>query len=363
VTAARPDLRALTSIRGIAAWLVVLYHIRLSMNWAPDTLIAVFAKGYLAVDFFFLLSGFVLWLTYADQLHQGGGGGAARFLQRRVARIWPLHLLMLAGAACFATALAVTGRPNAAYPFGELPLHILLIQSWGLTDELHWNDPAWSISAEFAAYLAFPVLATAVDWRRLPDWGLVAIGLAPLIALWLLFAGLGHATLGQDITHLGVLRCLAEFTTGTVVCALWQRWRDRPMLPALSAAGIALAIGTAWIAGALPEPLAVPVAFAALLLALALSAEWRSNPLNGRVVHYLGEISYATYLSHFLLFVAFKLAFVDDPRAVPPGLIALYLALVAAASVVLYHVVERPAQRLINRLSWPQRAPRAATSH
>lgn len=74
----------------------------------------------------------------------------------------------------------------------------------------------------------------------------------------------------------------------------------------------------------------------------------RGNPLEGRTLHYLGEISYATYLGHFVLWTAFKLAFVTDANAVPPVLIALYLSLVLASSVALYHLIERPAQRWIN---------------
>ncbi len=97
----------------------------------------------------------------------------------------------------------------------------------------------------------------------------------------------------------------------------------------------------------MPETLALPFAFAALLLALALGAERPRHLLAGRAIHWLGEISYATYLSHFLLFFAFKLAFVRDEFDAPPGSIAAYLLLVLIASAVLYHGVERPAQRAI----------------
>ena len=69
------------------------------------------------------------------------------------------------------------------------------------------------------------------------------------------------------------------------------------------------------------------------------------------MLHLLGEISYATYLSHFLLWFVFKLLLVADPHAVPPILIALYLALVLASSIALYHLVERPAQRWVNALA------------
>jgi peptidoglycan/LPS O-acetylase OafA/YrhL len=331
------ELRALTSVRGLAAWFVVFYHIRLSIAGLPVVVRDVFAKGYLAVDFFFLLSGFVIWLTWHDRVR----GNAGVFLRKRIARIWPLHLVVLAGAVALALVLKATGRGNpGGYPFAQLPLHIVLIQNWGFTDRLAWNDPSWSISAELAAYLLFPLLARAVDWRRLPSWVLLAVAAAILLLLHL---AMDAPTLGTDIARFGLLRCLTEFATGTIACALWLRWRGKNRTPIVAAAGVVLLL--AWALGA-PETLVAPVAFACLLLVLALTSG--ATPLECRAIHYLGEISYATYLGHFMLWVLFKLAFVSDAAAVPPVLIALYLALVLAASVALYHLVERPAQRWIN---------------
>ena len=95
--------------------------------------------------------------------------------------------------------------------------------------------------------------------------------------------------------------------------------------------------------------MAVPLVFAGLLLAVALTADLPRNPLRWAPLHYLGEISYATYLCHFLLFIAFKLLFVDDPAQLSLQLAGLFLAVVLAASVALHHLVERPAQRRLNR--------------
>ncbi len=348
---AKPELRALTSVRGIAAMLVVFYHIRLSIAGLPEAVLDIFAKGYLAVDFFFLLSGFVIWMSYADRLRDGGLAAVPQFLKRRIARIWPLHLFILACGVALALLLAATGRHDPSeFPFAELPLHILLIQNWGFTDALAWNDPAWSISAEMSAYLAFPLFAMAIDWRRVPGWAVVAaiVALALVLASILTFGG--ATTLGQDIPRFGLVRCLIEFAMGNAICALWLRWRARPFVPAGGAALVAALCCIGWAMG-LPEALAVPLAFAAALLALALTSGLRGNPLEIGVLHWLGEISYAIYLGHFLLWYAFKLAFVSDVSAVPPALIALYLALVVASSALLYRWVERPAQRWVNGLA------------
>lgn len=349
-TAPRAGLPALTGIRGLAAWFVVLYHVRLGAAWAlPPQVVAVLDKGYLAVDLFFMLSGFVLWLNYADRVRGGGIGEAATFLARRIARIWPLHVVMLAGAAVYVLAVAAAGRPPSDhYPWGELPLHLALMQNWGFTDALSWNDPAWSISCEFAAYLLFPLLALATDWRR---FGSVALcGLLLLLASTLgaiLWAG-GETSLGADIPRFGLPRALLEFTMGTIVCALWARHRDRAGGAFPAALGALAAFLIAWWAGA-PEALAAPLVFAALLLAVALTAASPRNPLGWRAIHYLGEISYSTYLGHFLLFIAFKLAFVSDGTRVPLPLIGLFLAMMLAASAALHHLVEKPAQRGLNR--------------
>ena len=80
-----------------------------------------------------------------------------------------------------------------------------------------------------------------------------------------------------------------------------------------------------------------------------MTANHPANPLGWRVVHYLGEISFATYLSHSLLWTAFKMAFVASAAAVPPLLIGALLVGILLASLALYHGVERPAQAWINR--------------
>ncbi|MEG3083492.1 acyltransferase [Sphingomonas sp. PB2P12] len=344
----RTELRALTGARGLAAWFVVLYHIRLSIAGLPQAALDILAKGYLAVDFFFLLSGFVIWLTWHERLRAQGIAGIGPFLRKRIARIWPLHIVVLAGAVALALVFVATGRADPVdYPFGQLPLNILLVQNWGFTNRLAWNNPSWSISAELGAYLLFPLLMAMVDWRRMASPVLMVVAAAILVLLHMTMAA---PTLGTDIPRYGLLRCLTEFATGTIVSALWLRWHAaQPMRAAIAASTAGIALLGAWAAGA-PETLMVPAACACLLLVLALTSAAKRNPLSSRPIHYLGEISYATYLGHFMLWVVFKLLFVSNADAVPPTLIALYLGLVLIASVTLYHLIERPAQRKLNRL-------------
>ena len=343
------ELRVLTSARGIAAWFVVLYHVRLAAapTLGPD-LVGLFAYGYLAVDFFFMLSGFVIWLNYVDRLRAQGIAGIPVFLRRRLARIYPLHFAMLCCAMLFVAGNWLTGRGiPAGYPLAELPYHLLLIQNWGFTEHLSWNDPAWSISCEFAAYLLFPLLVLTIDWRKLPAAALVAIAAALILLRHGLMAAADATRLGSDIPRFGLLRGATQFVVGSIICALWLRWRDRAAAAGSAAFVVCLGAFLLFLSGG-SETLLMPIAFAGLLLTLALAAEHPFNPLRSKLVHYLGEISYATYMVHFLLFVAFKLAFVSDVQDIGPRLLAAFLGLTLLASAGLYHFVERPAQRWLN---------------
>lgn len=335
----------------------MLYHIRASASGSlPKGLIDFFAKGYLAVDFFFLLSGFVIWLNYRALLGGHRWRGVPHFLWRRLARIYPLHLLILLLFVGFALACVATGRPlTPDFQWRTLPFHLLLLQNWGFLDQLGWNVPAWSISCELGAYLMFAALITVVDWRRLPSLPLIGILACLMLGLFELFSWAGKDLLGNDIPHLGLPRCLFEFAMGTILAALWLRWRERPNPPAIISSILAVGGLAAYLAGG-PEVLTLPFTFACLLLTLALTSDGR-NPLKGRVIHWFGEISYATYLAHVLLFMLFKIAFVRDVNNVPLPLLGFFLLIVVAASAALYHGFELPAQRWMNR-----RGPRRPAS-
>jgi peptidoglycan/LPS O-acetylase OafA/YrhL len=341
-------LDALTGVRGLAAWGVVLYHLRLSLSDVlPDPALAVLAKGYLAVDMFFVLSGFVIWHNYAARIRSGGWGETRVFLWRRFARVWPLHGAVLLGFAVFALLLEANGRDTAGYPWAELPLHLVLVQNWGFLSALAWNHPAWSISTELAAYLLFPALVAICQWERLPSWALLTIAAGLALAIHLLFAAYGEATLGKRITQLGLWRCLAEFTIGAVMCLLWQRWQGSRRFALVAGLTCLTILGLGWWLE-LPETAVVPAAFFAGLLALALGQGATVRLLSAKPLLYLGEISYSTYLAHFGLFVAFKLLFVDATFQLDWLQLECFLALVLAASAALYHGVEKPAQRWLN---------------
>jgi len=358
------QIDALTGIRGIAAWLVVLYHLRLAFAPSlPAQLLVVLGKGYLAVDLFFVLSGFVLWLTWGQRLQTEGFGAAATFLQKRIARVWPLHAAVLAATVAFALAIGASGRTlPESYRWSELPLHVLLLQNWGFTRDIGWNDPSWSISTELAAYLCFaaitPLFGRGRKHEKPTSWIIAAVAI-PLLVLALdrVFAAFGQVQLGADIAFFGLTRCLVQFACGIAVCIVWQA-RDGIVLRLLSAATILSCLIA--LANGARETFFVPLAFTALVGLVASTSARRGNPLSSRMLGWLGEISYSTYLAHFLLWTVFKLVFVHDAANVPLPLGALFLLMTLAASVALHRFVEVPARDRLGRRARPSGNPHPA---
>ncbi len=345
-TPPRPQLDGLTAARGIAAWFVVLFHIRSGMPWLPADVLNVIHKGYLAVDFFFILSGFVIWLSASGEFTARGLAATPAFLRRRLARIYPLYAVMLALTVGFVLLLEATGRSTAGYPWAELPLHVLMLQNWGFTPDLSWNHPAWSISTEFAAYLLFPLLVLLFrPIARAPRWAIAGAIACLITALAAGMLAMGYTNLGGHIVRSGLARCIAEFSIGCLLCALWQQGVDRRSR-AMSLVAL-LAGCLSWASGITNELVAFPLVTAALIYLIADHSQ-RGGRI-ARPLVYLGEISYATYLSHFMLFIWFKIAFVDNAGNIAPHLVALFMLLTLAASVILYHGVEKPGRRLAGR--------------
>ncbi|HEY0414498.1 MAG TPA: acyltransferase [Allosphingosinicella sp.] len=332
------ELLPLTSIRGIAAWWVVLFHLRfLLAPWLPAAAIEILARGNLAVDLFFVLSGFVIYLNYGERVRLERAS-IGDFLFRRFARVYPLHLFILLGFLVYAAAAVAFGSASVeGQDPGYFVASLLLVQNWGLERATAWNVPAWSISAEFFAYLLFPSLVALLAPRRRPAWLLLAAILALAVSVHAFFAAFG-LPFPNAVAETGLYRCVAQFIIGMLVCELWRRHEGehRRSLPLLALAAV-LAGSYAWLSA----PVA-PLVWASLVLGLALD---RSRGLLASPPFvWLGRISYATYLSHYLLLTLFKFLFVEEGRPVAPALLVGYLLAVLAASALLYHGVERPAQ-------------------
>ncbi len=214
-----PDFRALTAIRGVAAWWVVLFHFKEYLPQGVPRPIA--ASGYLAVDLFFELSGFIIALNYAHRFQTINVREIIAFLSIRLARIYPLHLFMLI--LFLANPLVILlfrDKSGPEYDPQYFALSLVLLQNWGFTSKVAWNVPAWSISSEWFVYLLFPFMAWCSGrWvrNRLRAAG---AGLALLFVLAIFFASTS-GNLGEGVPYTGLTRCVLEFSAGIGIYLFW----------------------------------------------------------------------------------------------------------------------------------------------
>lgn len=199
----------------MCACIVALFHIgaalpRLGIA-SHFSSIPFFTHGWVFVDFFFVLSGFVIFANYEVRLREGFG--VFRFMLLRFGRVYPLHFVLLVFAV-LASVLAGRGMPS----FFEVTANTMLIHSFGMCQYAGLNDASWSISTEFYAYLVFAFLVVGLKNRVTP----VLVGVACLMALavWSLrpFDDANHLTCGY-----GAVRCFYGFALGALVWKFFSR--------------------------------------------------------------------------------------------------------------------------------------------
>ena len=341
------EILPFTGLRGLAAWMIVFYHFR-EFVLADGLLLDIVGRGEYAVDLFFVMSGFVIALSYGDDFRDGISlGEAGRFLVKRLARIYPVHGVMLLAFLSVPLALALTERQlPKLFTLDYYAKSVLLIQNWGFTDALAWNVPAWSISTELLFYIAFPLLAVAFARLARAPAVLLAIGGGVLLAIFLFGWAVGG--LVEDTPRYGMVRCLLECGLGVWLFHATARFQDsRARSAGLLCAALCL-IGC-YAAGWLPDYAAMPAAFACLLWAVLTPDFWLSRALSHPLVVRLGQVSFSTYMVHFLVRAWVKLLLVDEWPALP--VFAIYVLVVAGASVLLYRFVEEPGRLAGRRLT------------
>lgn len=357
-------IRSLTALRFFAAFWVVMFHYWPKLE-APATPMLV-EKGYLGVEAFFVLSGFILCHVYRTELetHRFHYG---RFLWARLARIYPLHLATLVGLGLLAAVAGLAGLAvdSNILSWEALPANLLLVHAWGFAPVAGWNHPSWSISAEWFAYLTFPVFAWAA--LMLKTRPLVAVGLAAggLVALYAVFERAAGFPLTQATIHWGALRIVPCFALG---CALHSLWRARPLKDRASALlGAAVCGASALIAAAAgAHDALIVLALGGLIYFLAGAAQAGSQLFGHASLVYLGEISYSVYM----ICVPWKIVFANSAAQVLelngeqlPWLvwIAGVLTIIPLAALS-YHLIEKPARAAMKSWAdgWEARRPSAA---
>jgi len=319
------------------------------MPWVVDvdSTTQLFAMGRFGVDLFFILSGFVLTHVYVTAREEGRFQ-FGRFLIARIARIYPLHLAMLAFlgvVAISATRLGVPFEPDR-FPLADLPAHLLMVHAWGFAPNLGWNGPSWSISAEWFAYLAFPAyLMIAVALKRRP-WALVTIAVVLFFLLDQVHLRLFGETLPMATERFGVIRIIPEFLIGVALYRLGQAWQLPKMLARVSLAAVVLVY--LFSAHMAVDDRVLALLGAPLIFLLAELDRHAATQANKGIFVYLGDISYAIYMIHVPFFmVAFNL--LQDVLGViaetmSTGLFAGLLVIMIGVSSLTYEFFEKPAR-------------------
>ena len=294
--------------RGLCALCVALYHLH-----SIDHLHTInFVRGsYLFVDFFFVLSGFVIVHAYSGRID--GGKSAGTFLVRRFGRVWPLHAAVLLAFVALECVKAVSGPSGGhvgtaaftgTYAPSALVSNLALVHALGVEDQWTWNIPSWSISAEFFVYITFALLCLTVRRPRVLAVAMVTLAVAGALVVMRFSAH--HIDTSIDY---GYFRCLYGFFTGCLVYRLYRAAANRRpdkavsrLAGGLAEAGALLAV-VAFVsaAGGNALSLAAPLLFGLVVWVFAFEAGPVSRLLATSPFQRLGAWSYSIYMVHALL--------------------------------------------------------------
>jgi len=355
-TVIQRDIRPLTGVRGIAACIVMVFHVGSAKIGGP-----LMRNGYLAVDLFFILSGFVMALTYTRNFEGNAVFRAYReFLIRRIARIYPLYVI---ATVIMGSLIAVGADDRAAFLTPRVVVaNLVMMQTWLIGPSL---DPvAWSISTEWAAYLLFPLLVCLPLSRR--AWIRAASCGACLSAICMVAIFAPEAP--RNVTSFGpirhgpmnvwnwstpwpLIRCLAEFTLGMLVWRVFQYPALAKQVTARLTSAVAIVTCILWC---VPRAdLATVLAFAVLIGCLSFGRGLVAKWLGSSIPHALGEWSYAIYLVHPIAMLLIAPGSILLSRI---GLLHVWtfaaimvVPITIAVSCLLHHVIEIPARTLVRQ--------------
>ena len=379
-------LVALDSLRGLCALMVVLLHINSASHISEASFVR---ESWLFVDFFFVLSGFVIAFTYLDKI--GSPAALVEFVLRRFGRVWPLHafiLLLFVASECLKLALSHGGLPTHEPPFSgrytldAIAANLLLVHSLGFYHLETWNGPSWSISVEFYTYLIFA--ATCLFARQ----RIVTVALS-LIALSILVLCLWAPAYLRTTVAFGMERCLYGFFVGVLIALAFRALQRRewmlPMPTALESLSVVLVV--ALVLGCAANSaltMLAPVVFAGVVFVFAFQSGELSRLLLTPGFTWLGDRSYSIYMVHaFVIEILNRALLVAGgitgfpavtPMAGPDGVadmvfihdrfatdlfVLVYVAIVLVFADWAHRLVEQPGRAFFNRLARAYRQRRS----
>ena len=315
------DLRFLTGLRGVAALYVCIYHIQVYVQPYIYPEFAQFLhEGYLAVDFFFILSGFVIALNYFNKINLTDKREIAIFYAKRIARIYPLHLLLLLLSLSVPLAYFITERTLAEggrYSIDAFFMSIFMIQNWGFTNTLVWNIPSWSISTEFFAYLMFPFIVAIIKWvsDKFHFKGVLILTISLFFSIAFVYSSFKADDLGLYIPELGLLRCIIGFFIGVLIWFFYHEYKNWISARSKLLFYLGLVILVLGSYSSLLNYWYIHLAFSLIIIGSVYYKNGITRFCSTKTILWLGEISYSIYLIHYLVKDWFKILFLEGQEA------------------------------------------------
>jgi peptidoglycan/LPS O-acetylase OafA/YrhL len=354
-----PQFDALTGLRAIAALGVLFCHFseidtdhNLYFNWG--ILNPLLIHGAIGVDVFFVLSGFILTYVYRSKFSLAvSGANYIGFMRYRFARLYPVHVItMLVMAGIFVVGRRLGTLPHHSYAFTPLSIlaNFAMLHAWFPGRVASMNGPAWSISAEWFAYLLFPlVYCLLMKTGRAWPWIVIAISV----------------TVSFNSQNLSPLPMIAlEFPVGMAALEIYSRYKI-DMGRWASLIPLAMVLLSVYVLGATDPVQAqqtyagahlrtgVIVSAALLLICLTNGKDLIGRLLSHRAVVYAGEISYSVYMCHWAVWTILHKGLAHFPRfqhAPQPEIMLAATVITIACSILCYHFVEMPGRILLRNL-------------
>jgi peptidoglycan/LPS O-acetylase OafA/YrhL len=300
------EYHALDGYRFLAAALVAIGHFNMGFQLGIEKLTPLADRFSLFVDFFFILSGFVIALNYSSKITSLAAYGD--YIWRRFARLWPLHVAVLIFFGSVGLIGVLAGHnfnhPDAIKP-SAVPWNLMLLHAWGPVWHESFNVASWSISAEMFVYALFPLMAWQVNSWQVSSgkgrWLPYIISLTLIITFVVILVTVrnwaGLRPWNQATYDLGALRAVPTFMLGVVIHRFAKQetgmqWVNWPMAHGLFVTALIL---THFYA---PAELVIAT-FGLFILAAIKAEENESNTwLSGEICQNFGQASYALYMVH-----------------------------------------------------------------
>ncbi len=310
-------LTTLTPLRGIAALLVVIFHCNLEgMQFVPFGYTSLVTDGWLWVDFFFILSGFIMSYVYEKYFAETiSWNDYKKFIGARFARVYPLHFITTMWA--FVLAVYIVHSASSLDPFfaanynlKSLPACLLLIQSLHLYIAAPLNSPSWSLSTEWWVYMIFPLLVPLfAKLKQAGKWLMFLFLVAFYLFLRYKIGPISpNFPKGQPTINLvadfGWLRCLAGFLTGML---LFQWYKSKAAYAVLknSWCFVFFFVATLVCMHFAVMDIIIVAFFPFILLTAAYNNTAIKRILDWRALQRLGDWSFSIYMVHIPIMMIF----------------------------------------------------------